>query len=61
MKAAMTLAGYQGTAPRLPLEPVGKDVEEELQGLLRHLESFTGWSLVGRGGRPDTAPAGAAS
>jgi len=61
LKAAMTLVGYQGTAPRLPLEPVGKEAEEELQGLLRHLESFTGWSLVGRGGRPDTAPAGAAS
>ena len=53
LKAAMTLAGYQGTTPRLPLEPVDTDVEEELRGLLRHLEHFTGWTLANRGGRPD--------
>lgn len=61
LKAAMTLAGYRGTVPRLPLEPVGREVEDELQGLLRHLESFTGWSLLGRGGRPDAAPSGVPS
>jgi 4-hydroxy-2-oxoglutarate aldolase len=53
LKAAMTLAGYDGTAPRLPLEPVGPEVEEELRGMLRHLELFTGWTLVNRRGRPD--------
>lgn len=57
LKAAMTLAGYAGTTPRLPLEPVGPEVEEELRGMLRHLELFTGWTLVGREGRPD-APSG---
>jgi hypothetical protein len=49
----MTLAGYPGTSPRLPLEPVGADVVEELRGMLRHLELFTGWTLENRGGRPD--------
>ena len=53
LKTAMTLAGYQGTTPRLPLEPVGPDVEEELRAMLRQLETFTGWTLASRDGRPD--------
>ena len=52
----MTLAGYAGTTPRLPLEPVGREVEEELRGMLRQLELFTGWTLADRGGRPDARP-----
>ena len=56
LKAAMTLAGYAGLSPRLPLEPVPPAVVEELRGLLQHLESFTGWTLLGRSGQPD-APA----
>lgn len=56
LKAAMTLAGYPGTSPRLPLEPVAPAVVDELRGLLRHLESFTGWTLLDRSGQPD-APA----
>jgi 4-hydroxy-2-oxoglutarate aldolase len=61
LKAAMTIAGYDGTSPRLPLEPVSATVEEELRGMLRHLELFTGWTLMNRGGRPDSPQAGAAS
>ena len=53
LKAAMTLAGYTGTTPRLPLEPVGREIEEEMRGMLRHLELFTGWTLTNRGGRAD--------
>ena len=53
LKAAMTLAGYRGTTPRLPLDPVGPDVEEELRAMLRQLETFTGWTLASRDGRPD--------
>lgn len=60
LKAAMTVAGYDGTRPRLPLEPVTGAVEQELRGMLGQLESFTGWTLTNRGGRPD-APAGAVS
>lgn len=56
LKAAMAIAGYPASTPRLPLEAASKEVEEELLGMLRHLEAFTGWTLVGRGGRPD-APA----
>ena len=56
LKAAMTLAGYAGSSPRLPLDPVPPAVVEELRGLLLHLESFTGWTLLGRSGQPD-APA----
>jgi 4-hydroxy-2-oxoglutarate aldolase len=52
LKAAMTLAGYQGTTPRLPLEPIAADVEEQLRAMLRHLELFTGWTLLSRSGRP---------
>jgi hypothetical protein len=52
----MTLAGYAAASPRLPLEPVPPAVVEELRGLLQHLESFTGWTLLGRHGQPD-APA----
>jgi 4-hydroxy-2-oxoglutarate aldolase len=61
LKAAMTLAGYDGTTPRLPLEPVSADVEEELRAMLRHLELFTGWTLLDRQGRPDAPAAGAES
>ena len=59
LKAAMSIAGYHSTAPRLPLEPVSATVEEELRSMLRHLELFTGWTLIGRGGRPDAPAAGA--
>ena len=48
LKAAMTLAGYAGSSPRLPLDPVPPAVVDELRGLLLHLESFTGWTLLGR-------------
>lgn len=61
LKAAMTLAGYAGTTPRLPLEPVGSAVEEQLRGMLRQLELFTGWTLVGRDGQPDAPAAEATS
>lgn len=53
LKAAMTLAGYAPSAPRLPLEPADDDVVEAIRGLLRQLELFTGWTLLGRDGRPD--------
>ncbi|BCS35862.1 dihydrodipicolinate synthase family protein [Luteitalea sp. TBR-22] len=53
LKAAMTIAGYPSSTPRLPLQPATPKVEEELLGLLRHLEAFTGWTLVGRDGQPD--------
>ncbi len=53
LKAAMSLAGYSGTTPRLPLAPVSPDVEEDLRGMLKHLELFTGWTLMNRQGRPD--------
>ncbi len=53
LKAAMSLAGYSGTTPRLPLAPVSPDVEEDLRGMLKHLELFTGWALLNRQGRPD--------
>ncbi len=61
LKAAMTLAGYAGTTPRLPLEPVGSAVEEQLRGMLRQLEVFTGWNLIDRAGQPDGPAAEAAS
>lgn len=53
LKAAMAIAGYPASVPRLPLEAATVKVEEELIGLLRHLEAFTGWRLVGRQGDPD--------
>lgn len=56
LKAAMALAGFPASSPRLPLRPASPDVVEELRGLLRHLEAFTGRTLIGSGGR-DTAPA----
>jgi 4-hydroxy-2-oxoglutarate aldolase len=37
LKAAMDLAGYFGGEPRLPLKRPGKEVEEELKGLLEHV------------------------
>lgn len=61
LKAAMTLAGYNGTTPRLPLAPASPAVEEELRDMLRHLELFTGWTLANRGGRPDVPLVGAQS
>ncbi len=56
LKAAMSLAGYRGTSPRLPLESVNAQVVDEIRGLIRHLELFTGWALLDRGGRPDAPP-----
>jgi 4-hydroxy-2-oxoglutarate aldolase len=53
LKAAMSMAGYSGTAPRLPLAPASAEVEEDLRGMLTHLELFTGWTLARRQGRPD--------
>lgn len=55
LKAAMALAGFPASTPRLPLAPATDAVVEELRGLLRHLETFTGRTLIGSAGR-DTAP-----
>ena len=55
LKAAMALAGYAAGTPRLPLEPVGSPEIEELRGLMRQLEVFAGWTLIGRSGTPDAA------
>jgi 4-hydroxy-2-oxoglutarate aldolase len=53
LKAAMALAGYPESTPRLPLEPASPAVVEELRSLLRHLESFTGRTLIGAAGQDD--------
>lgn len=37
LKKLMDIVGYFGGAPRLPLKPVGPEVEEELKGLLAAL------------------------
>lgn len=55
LKAAMALAGFPASTPRLPLAPAPDAVVDELRGLLRHLETFTGRTLIGSAGR-DTAP-----
>ena len=57
LKAAMALAGFPETAPRLPLEPATPQIVDELRGLLLHLESFTGTSLIGTAGQSDSAAA----
>ncbi len=51
MKAAMALAGFPASSPRLPLEPVGPQVVDELRSMLRHLEAFTGRALIGTAGQ----------
>lgn len=55
LKAAMALAGYPASSPRLPLESASAEVVEELRGMLRQLESFTGRSLIGAAGQDDAA------
>ena len=60
LKAAMALAGFPASSPRLPLGPAPAGVVEELRALLRHLETFTGRTLIGAAGT-DTAPEGQAS
>ncbi len=47
LKAAMALAGFPVSAPRLPLAAATSDVVEELRTMLRQLESFTGQQLLG--------------
>jgi len=56
LKAAMALAGFPASTPRLPLAAAPDTVVDELRGLIRHLETFTGRTLIGSAGR-DTAPA----
>lgn len=55
LKAAMALTGFPASTPRRPLLPASDAVGDELRGLIRHLEAFTGRTLIGHGGR-DTAP-----
>lgn len=55
LKAAMALAGFPASTPRMPLAPASDAVVEELRVLLRHLEAFTRRTLIGSAGR-DTAP-----
>ena len=61
LKAAMTIAGFPESSPRLPLAPVNDDVMEELRGMLRHLESFTGRTLIGAAGQGDMSSVEATS
>ena len=58
LKAAMALAGFPASEPRLPLEPVGPAVVEELQAMLRQLEAFTGQALIGAAGQTDATAEG---
>jgi 4-hydroxy-2-oxoglutarate aldolase len=46
LKAAMTLAGYQGGFPRAPLPPASDSVVQELRRLLTDLPASTGASHV---------------
>lgn len=55
LKAAMALTGFPASTPRLPLPPATDAVIDELRGLIRHLETFTGRTLLGSAGR-DSAP-----
>lgn len=57
LKAAMGLAGYPETPPRLPLDPASPEVVEHLRGMLRQLEAFTNRSLIGAGTRDDGSDA----
>jgi 4-hydroxy-2-oxoglutarate aldolase len=56
MKAAMGIAGFPDSPPRLPLEPASDEIVEELRAMLRHLESFTGRTLIGKAGQDDVMP-----
>ncbi len=47
LKAAMALAGFPVSVPRLPLAAATPDVVEELTTMLRQLEAFTGQALLG--------------
>lgn len=42
LKAAMTLAGYRGGAPRLPLAPAGDACIEEIRGAMQTLATVAG-------------------
>ena len=61
MKAAMAVAGFPDSQPRLPLTPASDETIEELRGMLRHLESFTGRTLIGRAGQDDVTSSEVAS
>ncbi len=51
LKAAIALAGFPASAPRLPLAAARPEVVDELKGLLVQLESFTGQALIGDAAR----------
>lgn len=55
LKAAMAIAGFPESSPRLPLAPASDEIVEELRGMLRHLESFTGRTLIGAAGKDDSS------
>lgn len=46
LKAAMTLAGYAGTAPRRPLQPASPETIATLRHLMRTLEMHTGTPVL---------------